>query len=369
MSGSGERFLLAVEKRRRSRTTAGLLLAGLGLLIALVTGVVYRLNDPGPPPPELLRPFVAYLAVLLLLLGLALWARLHPLSFVRVDPAAGTVTVVRKGIVLRDAPLPEVGPLRHTVERRRVKSGKTTRIATLHVARSEPFPELLIVESEDELVTRRALESRAKAWGVPYVKPTGESRSPEELDVPIFQRLGGDEAVTSPLPRTPNSMLEIAWKDGGYEISTSFRPPIERVRLVLSLLVPAVLVVLVALVFREPVLGLVRADVPTPFRVFGGLVLLSAFAPGVLLLAKGWLRSIRPPVIRISAETFRFRGKTLPLRSVEEVERVPGAACRLVSDKRIVEIDADFCEPFEHAWLHHEVRRLVIEAGLRTPAA
>ena len=338
--------------------------AGIGFLVSLVGVVVFRLGDWGPAPPELLRPFAAFAAVVVLLLGVGLWTRLRPRNFVTVDTAAGTATFVRKGTVRRQVSISEVGPLRHALEKRRVRSGETDRIAVFHVARSEPFPELLICDSEDELATRRAIESRAKAWGIPYVKPTGERRSPEDLDVPAFQRMGADETVTTALPSPPDSKLEVAWKDEGYEISTSYRPAIDRTRILLTLLVfPLV----VGWILRELLLDAFRPATPAPLRLLAAAVVVLSLVPGLWLAAKTWRRSARPPVIRVSAQGVRFRGTTLPLRSIEEVERVAGGVARLVTDERIVEIDSDFCEPSERGWLHHELRRLVVEVGQRSP--
>ncbi len=364
MSRPRERFLLKEEERRRAWGSAALFFAGLGCFVSLVGFGVFRLGDYGPAPPELLRPFAAFAVVVLLLLGAGLWTRLRPRHFVAVDAAAGNATFVRNGAVRRQVPLSDVGPLRHSVQKRRVPSGKSYRMATFHVARSEPFPELLLCESEDELATRRAIEAHAKAWGLPYVKPTGESRSPEDLDAPAFQRMAADESVTTPLPRPPDSKLEVAWKDGGYEISTSYRPATDRTRLLLTLLVPPVLV---GWLLRELLLDAFRPGTPTLLRLFAAAVVVLSLVPGLWLAGKTWRRSSRPPVIRVSAEGVRFRGATLTLRSIEEVERVPGGVARLVSDERIVEIDSDFCEPSAREWLHHELRRLVVEVGQRSP--
>lgn len=246
-----ERLSLKAEERRRSWAFAALLLGGLGIVVAaFVFGAWFfatALRGPGPPPPELLRPRALFLALPLLALAVGLTVRLRPKNFVEVDVEAGTAAFFEGGEARRDetrrrVALEEIGPLRHAVEQRRVKSGKSYRDATFHVARSVPSPELLIHESEDELETRRALEARSKAWRVPYVKPSGEVRRPE------------------------------------------------------------------------------------------------------------------------------LRGRTLPLRSIEEIDRVRGGGPRLVSDQRFLEIDPDFCEGSDLEWLRHELRRLVIEVGLRSPA-
>jgi hypothetical protein len=289
--------------------------------------------------------------------------RLAPRNFVSVDAASGTVTIAR-GRKRRELPLAEIGPLRHALEERRVKTGKSWTTVVFHVARSEPHPEIRIFESEDELETRRALEKRAKAWHLPYVKPTGEKRAPEELDLPVFQRLAADTAVTTALPQKEDSNLAVAWKDDGHEIRTSYRPPVDRKRILLLTIGPPLLL---AFLFREPLWELVREETPAPLRVLVGLFVLLAFLPGALAAAKSWLRRSRPPVLRITAEGVRYRGKTLPLRSIEDVERIPRAVCRFVSDRRIVEVEGDFCDPSEREWLHHEIRRLVIEAGRRSP--
>jgi hypothetical protein len=364
MNRQRERFLLEEEGRRRVWVSPALFLAGAGLLAAIVVVVVWRLGDFGPPPPGLLRPFAVLVLLLLLVLGAGLHTKLRPRHFISVDAAAGTATFVRSGVVERQVPVSEVGPLRHIVEERRVPSGKTHRLATFHVARSEPFQELLLLESEDELKTRRALETRAKAWRVPYVKPSGEVRNPEDLDVPLFQRLGSDEAATTALPQRPDSKLVVAWKEGGYEITTSYRPVFDRKKIAVGLVVPPAVV---GWLLRDALRTAFREGPGTPFfwAVAGALIL--SFVPGLYVAARVWSRLHRPPSIRVSADGVRFRGHSLPLRSIEEIERLRGAACRLVSDDRLVEIDENFCDPSEHEWLHHELRRLVIEAGQRSP--
>ncbi len=134
----------------------------------------------------------------------------------------------------------------------------------------------------------------------------------------------------------------------------------------MTLVVPPVLV---GWIFRDMLLDALRPETPTPLRLIAAAVAVISFVPGLAVAARAWRRSSSPPLIRISAEGVRFRGTTLPIRSIEEIERVPRGASRLVSDERIVTIDADFCEPSEYEWLHHEVRRLVVEAGLRSPLA
>ena len=363
MLGSRDRFLLKEEERRRALGSAALFLAGLGAFALLAAFVVFRLHDSGPPPPELLRLLAAGGAVVILLLGAGLRVRLAPRNFVSVDAASGTVTLAR-GRKRRELPLAEIGPLRHALEERRVKSGNTWTTVVYHVARSEPHPEIRIFESEDELETRRVLEKRAKAWHLPYVKPTGERRAPEELDLPVFQRLAADTAVTTALPQKEGSSLAVEWKDDGHEIRTSYLPPVDRTRILLLTIGPPLLL---AFFFREPLRDLVREGTPALLRGLAGVVVLLAFLPGGIAAAKSWLRRSRPPVLRITAEGVRYRGKRLPLKSIEEVERTPGAVCRFVSDTRIVEVEGDFCDPSEREWLHHEIRRLVVAAGQQSP--
>ena len=79
-------------------------------------------------------------------------------------------------------------------------------------------------------------------WKVPYVKPSGEVRNPEDLDIPLYQRLGSDDAATTALPQRPDSKLAVAWKEGGYEITTSYRPVFDRKKIVVGLVVPPAIV-------------------------------------------------------------------------------------------------------------------------------
>lgn len=110
-------------------------------------------------------------------------------------------------------------------------------------------------------------------------------------------------------------------------------------------------------------IDLIHPDTPAFDRLIVVLLVLFLFAGGLYEVVKSWLRTHRPPVIRISTAGFQYRGKTIPLRSIEDVARAPRAVCRVVSDARIVEVERDFCEPSEREWLRHEIRRLVIEAG------
>ncbi len=365
MGRARERFLLKEEERRRTGAGCALALAFVGLFVVIAAVVAWRLNDSGPPPGELVRVVGTLVAIPLVLLGVGLFLRLRPRNFVSVDADAGTATFVRGGAAVVELPLAEIGPLEHVVERRRVKSGKSHRIAVFHVARSGAFHELRLFESEKELETRRALEARAKAWRLPYVKPSGEVRNPEELDVPLFQRLGSDEAARATLPQRPGSSLAVAWREGGYEVTTSYRPPLDRATLIATFVVPPVIL---GWAFGRRLLDAFREGPSTPF-LWGavGAVVLS-FVPGLVVAGKAWRRVRFPPSIRVSADGVRFRGRRLPLRSIEEVERVAGGAARLVSDERLLVIDADFCEPSEHEWLQHELRRLVIEVGQQSPA-
>ncbi len=116
-------------------------------------------------------------------------------------------------------------------------------------------------------------------------------------------------------------------------------------------------------------IDLLDPDTPAFFRILTVLLVLMLSTPGPYAVVERWLRIHRPPVIRISAAGFQFRGKTIPLQSIEDVARAPGAVCRVVSDERIVEVEGDFCEPSERVWLRDEIRRLLIEFGTRADVA
>lgn len=372
-----ERFLLIEEGRRRARGNGAIGCAGVGLLFALAAAAIALLHDASPPPGALLRPFVGFVLFVLLVGLVGLLVRLLPRHYVDVDVAAGAATIVWGDEPPRQVPLREAGPLRHVVEERQVKSGKSWRTALFHVVRPLGLDGVVVHESEDELDARRAAEARARAWGVAYVLPTGETRTPEELDVPLFQRLGGDEDAKAPLPPAPGSHLSVSWKEEGYEIATSFQPKVEWAQIAVKTLVPLAalgwgLWNVLPLFFSRPE----AADRDDPVAefvfpvlavvVFGALVRL--VVPGIVSALRPWRRAARPPTIRVSAKGVSYGGRTVPLRAIEEIEPARGAACRLVSDERILVVDADFCDAAEHASLRHELRRLVIEAGQQLPA-
>ena len=355
--GPRERFPLREEERRRACAGSACLIAGIGAAVLAAAYVSVRLTAAGPVLPEYLRLILPAAVPILLVFGAGLFVRLRPRHFVEVDPLRGMVTVFRNGEVQRRVPLSGIGPLRHSREERVVKRGKEDVTVTLHVARSSSLRELCLHASEDEAATRRVLESRAKAWNLPYLTATRETRSPEELDVPIHERLADDAAARTPLPPKAGSRLAVTWTGSGFEITTAYAPPFSWKKLLPLFLLPFGLVAAKFYVFVD----LFDTEQPAIYRLFLALVALLMFSTAPLIAWKRWLRIHRPPVIRISAAGFEFRGRTIPLRSIEDVARAPGAVCRVVSDERIVEVEGDFCEPSERDWLRHEIRRLVIE--------
>lgn len=357
MRGGRERFPLREEERRRAWAGTASMVAGIGAAALVAAYVGVRLTTAGQVLHEYLRLILPAAVPILLVLGVGLWVRLRPRHYVEVDPSRGMVTVFRDGEVRRRVPLSGIGPLRQTREERVVRRGKRDVTVTFHVARSGTLRELCLHASEDEAATRRVLESRAKAWNLPYVTATRETRGPEELDVPIHDRLVDDEAARTHLPQRAGSRLTVHWTGSGYEITTSYAPPVDRKRILWMFLAPAGVLVANFFVF----LDLLDPEVPAFYRVFLALVVVWLLSAGPHEVVKRWRRIHRPPVIRISPAGFEFRGERIPLRSIEDVARAPGAVCRVVSDERIVEVEGDFCEPSERDWLRHEIRRLVIE--------
>jgi len=360
MSSSRERFPLREEERRRARAGAACLFAGIAAAALVVSFVAIRLTVGGPVLREFLRLTLPAAVPILLVLGVGLYVRLRPRHYVEVDPARGMVTVFRGGEVQRRVSLSGIGPLRHSREERLLENGREGVIRTFHVARSGPLRELCLHASEDEAATRRVLEAYAKAWNVPYETATRETRSPEELDVPMHERLANDEVARTPLPQRAGSSLTVTWIGSGYEITTSYAPPVNR-QMLLLFLVPFGVLAAKFYIFID----LFDPEAPALFRLGLALVVLLMFSLGPYAVVKRWLRIHRPDVIRISAAGFQFRGKTIPLQSIEDVARAPRAVCRVVSDDRIIEVEGDFCEPSERDWLRQEIRRLVIEFGTR----
>ncbi len=339
--------------------------AGIGAAALVVAFVIVRLAVAGPVLAEYVRLTVPAAVPILLVLGVGLYVRLRPRHYVEVDTARGMVTVFRDGEVRRRLPLSGIGPLRQSREERLSENRRDSVPRTVHVARSGPLRELCLHASEDEAATRRVLEAYAKAWKLPYESATRETRSPEELDVPIHERLANDEAARTPLPQRAGSSLTVTWNGSGYEITTSYAPPVHRKKILMLFLVPLGSLAATFYVFID----LLDPETPAFFRLLTVLLVLMALTPGPFAVVERWLRIHRPPVIGISPAGFQFRGKTIPLPSIEDVARAPGAVCRVVSDERIVEVEGDFCEPSERDWLRGEIRRLLIEFGTRADVA
>ncbi len=295
-----------------------LVLGVLGFIVVTFVTVAWYVSsgarEPGAPPGVLLRLLAVVGVPALALVGAWLYVRLRPRHFVEVDADTGTATFVEDGAVARQVPVGEIGPLEHVVEQRRVSSGKSHRIVTYHVGRSRPLPELRFFESEQEMETRGALEARSKAWKVPYVKPSGEVRRPEDLDVPLFQRLGSDESATTSLVPRPDSQLNVAWRDDGYEITTSYRPKPDRIKLAAAFGIP----LLGLFLYLHDVLGRWLFEgfgTPWPW-----------LAAGAVVLARPRLRALRVVLLGLLAiSTAVLAPLALPLLSPASMARYAAA--------------------------------------------
>jgi hypothetical protein len=362
MRSSRKRFPLREEERRRAWADGACLFAGTGLGALVVAFVAVRLTA-GAVLPDFLRVTLPASVPILLVLGAGLWVRFRPRHYVAVDAARGMVTVFRDGEARRRLPLSGIGPLRQSREDRLVRRGKQDVTVTFHVARSVPLRELCVHASEDEAATRRVLEACAKAWNLPCESASRETRTPEELDLPVHDRLASDEAARTSLPQKAGSSLTVTWTGSGYDITTSWVPPFNRRKILWMSLAPLGILAAHFYLFVD----LLDPELPALYRGFLAVLVVGALSVGPYEAVRRWLRIHRPPVIRISPAGFEFRGKTIPLGAIEDVARAPGAVCRVVSDERIVEVEGDFCEPSERDWLRHEIRRLVIEFGAHAP--
>lgn len=347
------RFLLLPETTRRA---FGWVFILMGTVLLIVSGLFFR-NEGAPPVGGM---FTLALAATLTFFAVRLF---RPRYFIDVDQTARSVSFVEEARVQRQFALPDLGPLRIS-HRRAVRKSKTgNREIDIYDVRSGSHRDIIFMEFQTELKARRFAESMARTLNLPVQSLSQEIRSPDQLDAPLHVRLRGDSAVLTPAVRPANSDLDFVNLSPGYEIRT-------RYRVYKPLLLSLAAGVLPAVVFpwqaaQFGFFSRVRAgQLDSGDWVLLGITA-ACLVPVVIGVAEGVREAFAPGTIVVTPEEVRYRQKRVPIEMIEEIDGFPERTPRLITDSGVVEISRHFCSEADRSYLHHELRRIVVEMGRR----
>jgi hypothetical protein len=349
-----QRFLPDVERTRRG---AGWVFTGMAL--ALIAGVGWlvvgagRVNGTG----------MVMLAVPLALLALGLHLALRRKEVLEIDADQRTFTVIRKGAKSGSGPLDSLGPL--TVKQRIRVTGdsgnadkRRTVIEYVVSAAVQSKIDLYVMNTPGK--ARQKMEGLARAWRVSCQSYGGAVRGPDELDVPLHERLRGDREARTVTPLSPEWGVRIEPLSPGYAIVSTFRSwaPLRSSGFVLFVLV-------VMFGFSPDRLhSFLPEAVADPLgRILAGLMVV-VFLVMLWLLWSGVRDTFYPGTVRITEDDVSYRGSRMRFREIEEV--MATLPIEVVGDRRILRLAETFCPRAALKPVAHELQRLILEVGERS---
>jgi len=294
-------------------------------------------------------------------LGLRL---LRPKDLFEIDVERRTYSVIRDGKPAGSGPLDDLGPVAvHTRVYTPAPDRKDQRRSISYVVRAAVHSQIELCTVRSAAKARRRMESLGRAWHVPCRSLGGAVRGPDDLDVPLHQRLRDDPEARKEAPLQPEWGIRIEPLSLGYAMRSTRRSwaPLRTSVVILIL-------VLIALGRSSPstFLAELREEHDLVQQVLLGLL-------GVIVLAFLWMlgQGVRdtffPGTVRVTDRGVTYRGRRLPFAKIEEVtETYP---IEVIGDRRSLKLGDTFCAPGASKAVAHELQRLIIEVAEANPHA
>jgi len=311
-----------------------------------------------------IQPFVTVpgIVVLILLLGaVALGIRLvlRPSDYVEVDLDARTYVHVRDHERRPSRPLDALGTIVVSQRTRtvRTKNGRKTVVEYAVHPEGKVDLDFRVVDSPGK--ARVVLETLARRWKLPSAAWGGDVRQPDQLDMPLHERLRDSEKHRSEAPLNPGWSLRVEPLSPGYAIVSSHR---DWSAVFASSIFGIPLVIAIVFFWRGELWSAIfRPGERDPLA----LVIGSIVAVFVLAFV-GWLLKLLrdtlvPGTIRITPDGVSYRGRTMRFEEIEEV--IGGSSIEIVGDRRLLKLAPTFCAAEAVPSLCHEVERMIVEVG------
>ncbi len=342
----------------RSRRGCGwFFIIASGALVVAVLGGMLALRSVG----------IGSIVFLLVLLGVvALGVRLafKPSDYIDVDLDARTFVHVREHERRGERPLDSIGTLVVSQRTRTVRTKNGTRTVTEYAVHPEGRTDLDFRVVSKPGAARVSLESLARRWQLPSVAWGGDVRQPDQLDIPLHERLRSSEEHRRPMELRPEWNLRVETLSPGYAIVSSHRAWNSLTGAAIGLVVLVIAGVTMA---RNGIFTsiLEAAEASLPDMVFGSLFVIAMLAFAVWSLLQ--LRDVfLPGTIRITPEGVSYRGRRMRFAEIEEV--ISELSIAFVGDRRLLTVPPTFCPLEALPTLRHELERMIVELGGREPS-
>jgi hypothetical protein len=309
---------------------------------------------------------LVYLALFggLFYLGLRL---LRPKDLFEIDAERRTYTVIRNGTKAGAGPLDDLGPLE--VQRRVYRSGlgnnsNDRRTPSIHYVVNAAVHgqiELCTVRSAGK--ARRRMESLARAWGVPCRSLGGTVRRPDQLDMPLHERLRDDAEARKEAPLPAESGIRIEPLSLGYAMHSTLRSwaSLRSVGLFLC-----VALFVFARTSPSTFLAELREmdDLYRQVLLAGSGVVILIF---LVLIGQAVRDTFFPGTVRVTDRGVSYRWSRMAFREIEEL--IGTHPIELIGDRRTLKLGETFCSPGATKAVAHELQRLIIEVAEANPHA
>jgi hypothetical protein len=293
-------------------------------------------------------------------LGLRL---LRPKDLFEIDVERRTYTVIRDGTKAGAGPLDDLGPLevKTSIYRPADRPSATPLIQYMVCAAVHSQIDFCMVRSPGK--ARRKMEALARAWGVPSRSLGGAIRQPDQIDLPLHERLRDDADARKESPLPPESGIRIEPLSLGYAMHSTVRSwaPLHT-----SMVMLAIAIFLAARSSPLTFLREARASEDLiPQILLGGLgVVVLVF---LCLTAAGVRDTFFPGTVRITDRGVSYRFSRMAFREIEEL--IASHPIELIGDRRTLKLGQTFGKPGAVKAVAHELQRLIIEVAEANPHA
>jgi hypothetical protein len=282
-------------------------------------------------------------------------------DLLEIDVAQRLYLLTRDFSPAGSGPLDELGPLQ--VEKRTRRVGDRGSTITQYVVHGQAHAAVDLYVETTAGKARRRMEELAKAWRLPSRSLGGGVRGPDELDVPLHDRLRDDRKAREPVELRPEWGVTIEPLSLGWAIRSRHRA---WTPFAISLAMAAGVGFFISRLAATDIFSSVlRRDDPFARVLLGIFGLVGLLV--LWLVLQGVRDTFFPGTVLVTDRGVRYRFSRMSLREIEEV--TTQFPIELVGDRRSLALGATFCPAVATDAVAHELQRLIIEVAETYPHA